>query len=169
MSKSRNKFYVEEVCNFLQHLGYKDAIVIENSYGSDIEVTSLGEKIQIFDGGWDQDQSIHIFLGYEREDGLYWRLLDCNTVILVTPNRFHIMSSKSLLELILSNKWHRTNRVPARKNKEVILIKVRIPWIVWTLPELRTFNRPTSKDEEEALPDPYFEFSPINWEEYGVI
>ena len=155
MNKTRNKIHTEEVCKFLGHLGYPDASIVD-SYGSDIEVTSLGEKIQIFDGGWNQDQEIYLFLGLEKEDGFYWRLLDCNYVILVTPNRFHIVNSRSLLEFILANKFVRTHRVIPRKNKEAITIKIRIPYLVYGIPDLRTFNRP-AWDEEKELDNPFFE------------
>ena len=166
MNKSRNKIHAEEVCNFLKYLGYPNASAIE-TYGCDIEVASLGEKIQIFDGGWNPDQEIYLFLGLEKEDGFYWRLLDCNYVILVTPNRFHIVSSRSLLEFILANGFIRTHRVIPRKSKEAIVVKIRIPYLVYGIPDLRTFNRP-EWGEDEKLENPYFEFSPINWEEYGL-
>jgi len=155
MSLSRNKIHAEEICNFLKHLGYTDASITD-SYGSDIEVISLGERIQTFDGGWDSDQEIHVFLGLEKEDGFYWRLLDCNYVIFVTPNRFHIVSSRSLLEFILANSFVRTHRVIPRKNKEAIIVKIRIPYLVYGIPDLRTFNRP-EWGEEEKLENPYFE------------
>ena len=156
MNRSQNKIHAEEVCNFLKHIGYPDASIVD-AYGCDIEVTSLGEKVQIFDGGWDQDQNIHLFLGYERDDGLHWRLLDCNSVILVVPDRFHIVPSRSLLETILANKWHCTNRVPSRKNKEVLLIKVRSPFLVHGISDLRTFSRETF-EEIKRDEDPNFEF-----------
>ena len=144
-----NQVYLEEVCDFLKHFGYPDAQPVD-SYSADIEVPSQGINIQVFDGGWDDKEEAVLFLGSEYPEGFDWRLLKADYALFVTPYRYHLVDTASLLEFILNNEFHKKNKVKTRKRSESIVVRVRMPWIVYGLqPDIKTFSRPDYSDEEK--------------------
>ncbi len=133
--------YLNEICNFFIDSGYSDAHIV-NSYKADIEIPSFDIKVQVFEGGWDQDETTELFIGSEYSDGFSWRLLESDYVFFLAPKRYYLIDSHSLLEFILNNNFHQTHRVTPKKRPESIVIKIRLPWFAFGLqPDIKIFSR----------------------------